>query len=364
MQSWQVKGHAKAQDWPKNCRIEALSLANRVAWCHPDPAGPGRSAGVYHEGMARRILLAWPRGYCAGVERAVDTVERALRIYGAPVFVRKQIVHNIHVVRDLEGKGAVFVEDEVDVPEGAVVVLSAHGVAPEVYDNSARRQLSVIDATCPLVTKVHLEARRFARDGYTILLIGHEGHEEVVGTSGEAPEHIRLVGSPDEAQTVQVPDPAKVAYLSQTTLSVDETNQVIEVLRSRFPDIQSPPRDDICYATQNRQEAVKDLAGRSDVILVIGSDNSSNSRRLVEVAQAAGTPAHLVDDETEIDPGWVAGADTIGVTSGASAPEWLVERVVEALKANGATEVVQLRTVEEHMAFSLPAQVRRPVSAS
>ncbi len=314
--------------------------------------------------MARRILLAWPRGYCAGVERAVDTVERALRIYGGPVFVRKQIVHNIHVVRDLEGKGAVFVEDEAEVPEGAVVVLSAHGVAPEVYDNSARRQLSVIDATCPLVTKVHLEARRFARDGYTILLIGHEGHEEVIGTSGEAPEHIRLVGSPDEARTVQVPDRAKVAYLSQTTLSVDETNEVIDVLRSRFPDIQSPPRDDICYATQNRQEAVKDLAGRSDVILVIGSDNSSNSRRLVEVAQAAGTPAHLIDDETEIDPAWTARADTIGVTSGASAPEWLVERVVEALKADGATEVVQLRTVEEHMAFSLPAQVRKPIPVS
>jgi 4-hydroxy-3-methylbut-2-enyl diphosphate reductase len=286
--------------------------------------------------MARRILLAWPRGYCAGVERAVDTVERALRIYGAPVFVRKQIVHNIHVVRDLESKGAVFVEDEDEVPEAAVVVLSAHGVAPEVYDNSARRHLSVIDATCPLVTKVHLEARRFARDGYTILLIGHEGHEEVIGTSGEAPDHIRLVGSPGEARTVQVPDPAKVAFLSQTTLSVDETNEVIDVLRSRFPDIQSPPRDDICYATQNRQEAVKDLAGRSDVILVIGSDNSSNSRRLVEVAQAAGTPAHLIDDETEIDPAWTAGADTIGVTSGASAPEWLVERVVEALKADGA----------------------------
>jgi 4-hydroxy-3-methylbut-2-enyl diphosphate reductase len=219
--------------------------------------------------MPKTILLAWPRGYCAGVERAVDTVESAIRIYGAPVYVRKQIVHNIHVVRDLERKGAVFVEDERDVPEGSVVILSAHGVAPEVYSNSTSRNLSVIDATCPLVTKVHLEARRFARDGYTILLIGHEGHEEVVGTSGEAPDNIRLVASPEEARSVEVADPRRVAYLSQTTLSVDETNEVIQVLRERFPNIQAPPRDDICYATQNRQEAVKDLALQSDVILVI-----------------------------------------------------------------------------------------------
>ncbi|CAN5130376.1 4-hydroxy-3-methylbut-2-enyl diphosphate reductase [soil metagenome] len=309
--------------------------------------------------MPSRILLAWPRGYCAGVERAVDTVERALRIYGEPVYVRKQIVHNIHVVRSLERKGAVFVDEEEEVPEGAVVILSAHGVAPSVYENSRRRQLSVIDATCPLVTKVHLEARRFARDGYTILLIGHEGHEEVVGTSGEAPEHIRLVGSPAEARTIQVPDSERVAYLSQTTLSVDETNAVVQVLRQRFPMIQAPPRDDICYATQNRQEAVKELALKSDVILVIGSENSSNSNRLVEVARELGTPAHLIDDETEIDHEWLRGHDVVGVTSGASAPEWLVERVVDHLKRSGATEVDQLRTVEEHMAFSLPAQVRR-----
>ena len=308
--------------------------------------------------MPKRILLAWPRGYCAGVERAVDTVERALRMYGAPVYVRKQIVHNIHVVRDLEGKGAVFVEDESEVPEHGVVVLSAHGVAPDVYENSARRSLSVIDATCPLVTKVHLEARRFDRDGYTILLIGHEGHEEVVGTSGEAPDHIRLVGSLEEAGTVEVPDPSRVAYLSQTTLSVDETNEVIAGLRERFPAIKAPPREDICYATQNRQEAVKDLALQSDVILVIGSDNSSNSNRLVEVARALGTPSYLIDDEREIDPAWLADRETVGVTSGASAPEWLVERVVEHLKGLGATEVRQLRTVEEHMSFSLPAAVR------
>ena len=305
--------------------------------------------------------MAWPRGYCAGVERAVDTVDRALRIYGPPVYVRKQIVHNIHVVRDLETKGAVFVEEETEVPEGATVILSAHGVAPEVYTNSSLRSLNVIDATCPLVTKVHLEARRFARDGYTILLIGHEGHEEVVGTTGEAPEHIRLVGSPAEARTVQIPDPERVSYLSQTTLSVDETTEIIDVLRERFPSLTGPPRDDICYATQNRQEAVKDLARGSDVVLVIGSNNSSNSKRLVEVAQTMGTPAYLIDDETEIQDAWLAGRDTVGVTSGASAPEWLVERVIDALKARGAATVDQLRTIEEHMQFSLPAAVRTPL---
>src|SRR5262245_8027181 len=313
--------------------------------------------------MPKRILLAWPRGYCAGVERAVDTVERALRIYGRPVYVRKQIVHNIHVVRDLEAKGAIFVEEETEVPEGAVVILSAHGVAPEVYANASARRLSVIDATCPLVTKVHLEARRFARDGYTILLIGHEGHEEVVGTSGEAPDHVILVDSPAHAEVVEVPDPERVAYLSQTTLSVDETNEVIAVLQRRFPHIVNPPRDDICYATQNRQEAVKDLASGSDVILVIGSDNSSNSKRLVEVSVANGTPAHLIDDESEIDPAWLEGRDTVGVTSGASAPEWLVERVVEHLKGLGAAEVRQLHTVEEHMRFSLPTEVRTSATA-
>jgi 4-hydroxy-3-methylbut-2-enyl diphosphate reductase len=297
------------------------------------------------------------------VERAVDTVERALRISGAPVYVRKQIVHNIHVVRDLESKGAVFVEDEREVPEGGVVILSAHGVAPEVYANAADRRLSVIDATCPLVTKVHLEARRFAREGYTILLIGHEGHEEVVGTSGEAPEHVILVGSPEQARTVEVPDPTRVAYLSQTTLSVDETNEVIDVLRERFPFLEGPPRDDICYATQNRQEAVKDLASQADVILVIGSDNSSNSQRLVEVARSTGTPAYLIDDETEVIPGWVEGRDTVGVTSGASAPEWLVDRVLAHLKGLGYDRVDQLRTIEETLRFSLPVQVREPVAS-
>jgi 4-hydroxy-3-methylbut-2-enyl diphosphate reductase len=288
----------------------------------------------------------------------VDIVERALRIHGPPVYVRKQIVHNIHVVRDLERKGAVFVEEETEVPEGATVVLSAHGVAPEVYRNSEARQLRVIDATCPLVTKVHLEARRFAQDGSTILLIGHEGHEEVVGTSGEAPDHIRLVGDVEEARTVDVPDPANVSYLSQTTLSVDETNQIIDVLRERFPDIKGPPRDDICYATQNRQDAVKALAGRTDVMLVIGSDNSSNSNRLVEVSRALGTEAYLIDDEAEIEESWIGGAETVGVTSGASAPEWLVDRVVGWLRERGATEVEEVEVIEEHMAFGLPRGVR------
>ena len=303
-------------------------------------------------------MLAAPRGYCAGVDRAVEIVERALKIHGPPVYVRKQIVHNIHVVRDLESKGAVFVEEETEVPEGAAVVLSAHGVAPEVYRNAEGRNLRVIDATCPLVTKVHLEAKRFAEADRTILLIGHEGHEEVIGTSGEAPDHIRLVGDVAEARTVDVPDPTRVSYLSQTTLSVDETNEVIEALRQRFPEIEGPPRDDICYATQNRQDAMKAMAGKVDVVLVIGSDNSSNSNRLVEVSRADGTPAHLIDDETEIDPGWVEGAEVVGVTSGASAPEWLVERVVGWLRERGATEVEELRVTEEFVEFGFPRGVR------
>jgi 4-hydroxy-3-methylbut-2-en-1-yl diphosphate reductase len=305
-----------------------------------------------------KVLLAAPRGYCAGVDRAVDVVERALRLYGEPVYVRKQIVHNLPVVRDLERKGAVFVEEETEVPEGATVVLSAHGVAPEVYENSDRRELRVIDATCPLVTKVHLEARRFAREGYTILLIGHEGHEEVVGTSGEAPDNILLVAGVEEARTIEVPDPDRVAYLSQTTLSVDETNEVIAVLRERFPSIVGPPRDDICYATQNRQEAVKAMAGRAEVVLVIGSDNSSNSNRLVEVSRSMGTDAHLIDDASEIDPLWLEGAAVVGVTSGASAPEWLVDQVIDHLRGAGAREVEEIRVAEESLVFGLPHGVR------
>jgi 4-hydroxy-3-methylbut-2-enyl diphosphate reductase len=302
--------------------------------------------------VATKVLLAAPRGYCAGVERAVEAVEAALVKHGAPVYVRKQIVHNLHVVRDLEAKGAVFVEEETEVPEGSVVVLSAHGVAPEVYAASTARHLTVLDATCPLVTKVHLEARRFEQDGRWIVLIGHAGHEEVVGTTGQAPDRTLLVQSVEEARRVQVPDPDDLAYLTQTTLSVDETNQIIQVLRERFPNIQAPPREDICYATQNRQDAVKELARRSDVVLVIGSDNSSNSNRLAEVAREQGTPAYLVDDEGEVDPGWLEGADVVGVTSGASAPEWLVERMLSFLASRGATEVEEVRQVEEHLRFS------------
>lgn len=302
--------------------------------------------------MLTKVLLAAPRGYCAGVERAVEAVERALQTHGAPVYVRKQIVHNLHVVRDLESKGAVFVDQEAEVPEGAVVVLSAHGVAPSVYANAQRRQLTVLDATCPLVTKVHLEARRFAGRGRTILLIGHAGHEEVEGTTGQAPERTILVQDLDEARTVQVPDPDDLAYLTQTTLSVDETNQIVAVLRERFPNIQGPPREDICYATQNRQDAVKEVARRSDVVLVIGSDNSSNSNRLAEVAREQGAPAYLVDDETEVDPAWLEGAETVGLTSGASAPEWLVERMLGWLTSLGATEVEEVRLAEERLRFS------------
>lgn len=301
--------------------------------------------------MPSKVLLAAPRGYCAGVERAVEAVEEALERHGSPVYVRKQIVHNLHVVRDLEAKGAVFVEEETEVPEGAVVVLSAHGVAPEVYANSQARRLTILDATCPLVTKVHLEARRFAEEDRTIVLIGHAGHEEVVGTTGQAPDRTILVQTVDEAEAVLLPD-GRLGYLTQTTLSVDETNAIVEVLRRRYPHIEGPPRDDICYATQNRQDAVKVLAPRVDVLLVIGSRNSSNSNRLAEVSREFGTPAHLVDDETEVEPSWIADAEVVGLTSGASAPEWLVERMLAFLASHGATEVEEVRLTEEHLRFS------------
>ncbi len=310
-------------------------------------------------GGVGRVLLAAPRGYCAGVERAVDAVERALAEHGPPVYVRKQIVHNLHVVRDLERKGAIFVEEETEVPEGAVLVLSAHGSPPEVYRNARARRLHLVDATCPLVTKVHLEARRFAGEGRTILLIGHAGHEEVVGTTGQAPERTILVQTVEDARSVEVPDPANLSYLTQTTLSVDEAERIVEVLRERFPGLQGPPREDICYATQNRQDAVKEIARRADVVLVIGSDNSSNSNRLAEVARERGTPAYLVDDETEVDPAWLEGAETVGLTSGASAPEWLVERMLAWLGARGFDEVEEVRLAEEHVRFSLPPGLRR-----
>jgi 4-hydroxy-3-methylbut-2-enyl diphosphate reductase len=308
--------------------------------------------------VSGKVLLASPRGYCAGVDRAVDAVERALAKHGAPVYVRKQIVHNLHVVLDLESKGAVFVEEETEVPVGAVVVLSAHGVAPEVYSNSTVRNLEVIDATCPLVTKVHMEARRFVADGRTIVLIGHAGHEEVVGTTGQAPDRTILVQSPEEARSVQVTDPENLSYLTQTTLSVDETNEILGILRERFPAIEGPPREDICYATQNRQDAVKALVPRVDVLLVIGSKNSSNSNRLAEVSRERGTPAYLVDDETDVDPVWLRGATVVGLTSGASAPEWLVDRMLAFLESQGFDDVEIVTLAEERVRFSLPAGLR------
>ncbi|HEX2320311.1 MAG TPA: 4-hydroxy-3-methylbut-2-enyl diphosphate reductase [Streptosporangiaceae bacterium] len=309
----------------------------------------------------KRILLAKPRGYCAGVDRAVQAVEMALERYGAPVYVRKQIVHNTHVVRTLEGRGAIFVEETDEVPEGSIVVFSAHGVAPEVHQSAKARGLRTIDATCPLVTKVHNEARRFASQGYEILLIGHEGHEEVVGTTGEAPEHIRLVDGPDDAAKLEVHDPARVAWLSQTTLSVDETSQTVSALRERFPLLIDPPSDDICYATQNRQAAVKQIAKESDVVIVVGSPNSSNSVRLVEVAKDAGAAqAYLVDDSAAIDPAWIESASTVGVTSGASVPEELVSQVLGSLAEAGFTVVEEIEAVDERMSFALPRELRAP----
>ena len=309
----------------------------------------------------RRVLLAKPRGYCAGVDRAVQAVELALEKYGAPVYVRKQIVHNTHVVKTLEGRGAIFVEETDEVPEGSVVVFSAHGVAPEVHETARGRSLRTIDATCPLVTKVHNEARRFAAHDYDILLIGHEGHEEVIGTSGEAPANIRLVDGPEDAAKIEVRDPAKVAWLSQTTLSVDETSQTVSALRERFPLLIDPPSDDICYATQNRQAAVKQIAKESDLVIVVGSPNSSNSVRLVEVAKDAGAAqAYLVDDCAAIDQDWLASATTIGVTSGASVPEELVDQVLERLGEAGFATIEEVEAVRESMSFALPRELRAP----
>jgi 4-hydroxy-3-methylbut-2-enyl diphosphate reductase len=313
----------------------------------------GRAAGP------RTIALASPRASCAGVERAVETVEQALRYYGPGVYVRKQIVHNAHVVADLERRGAVFVEEVDEVPHGATLVFSAHGVSPAVRAAAAERDLNVIDATCPLVSKVHAEARRFAREGYTIVLVGHEGHEEVDGTVGEAPESTRIVADEADVQALDVEDPDRVAYLTQTTLAVDETNDVIAALRQRFPRISGPRTSDICYATQNRQDAVKALAATADVVLVVGSQNSSNSRRLVEVAERHGAVAHLIDDEASIEPAWLADAQTVGLTAGASAPEALVQRVLGALRAMGADEVFERTTTHETVRFKVPAPADR-----
>jgi 4-hydroxy-3-methylbut-2-enyl diphosphate reductase len=308
----------------------------------------------------KRVLLAAPRGYCAGVDRAVQTVEHALDHYGAPVYVRKQIVHNLHVVRSLEARGAVFVEENDEVPEGSIVVFSAHGVAPSVHEEAAKRELTTIDATCPLVTKVHHEVRRFANDDYEILLIGHEGHEEVVGTSGEAPENITLVDGPEAAAAIEVRDPEKVVWLSQTTLSVDETMQTVDALRERFPLLQSPPSDDICYATQNRQAAVKLIAPDVELFLVVGSSNSSNSVRMVEVATAAGAAdARLVENADAIDPIWLEGVTSVGLSSGASVPEVLVRDVTAWLAERGYGDVQEVTHTEERLTFALPQELRR-----
>jgi 4-hydroxy-3-methylbut-2-enyl diphosphate reductase len=311
--------------------------------------------------VVTKVLLASPRGYCAGVERAVETVEKALDLYGPPVYVRKQIVHNLHVVRDLEARGAVFVDEETEVPEGATVVFSAHGVAPSVHANAAQRRLQTIDATCPLVTKVHVQARRYAAEGYTVVLIGHAGHEEVVGTMGEAPDSIVLVESVADVDRLEL-GTAKVAYVTQTTLSVDETGEIITALRARFPDIHAPKREDICYATSNRQWAVKEMLSEIDLLLVIGSRNSSNSNRLVEVARAGGVAAHLIDDESEIDESWMDGVDIVGVTSGASAPEKLVEGVCNWFRARGAADIEPYRLVDEDVEFRLPVELRRELA--
>ena len=312
-----------------------------------------------------KVLLAAPRGYCAGVERAVETVERALELYGAPVYVRKEIVHNRHVVAELEDRGAVFVEDEVDVPTGETMVLSAHGVAPTVYATADARGLRTIDATCPLVTKVHVQARRYAAEGYTVVLIGHAGHEEVVGTMGEIPDSIVLVESRDDVAALDLPADTRLAYVTQTTLSVDETGEVITALRERFPTIRAPQREDICYATSNRQWAVKELLAQIDLLLVIGSKNSSNSNRLVETARSGGVPSYLIDDETEIDQAWFGETiRVVGITSGASAPEKLVQRVCDWFSGHGVAEIEEQRFLEEDIEFRLPVELRRELAVA
>lgn len=311
------------------------------------------------------MLIAAPRGYCAGVDRAILTVEKALDLYGAPVYVRKEIVHNKFVVESLQERGVIFVDEVEEVPEGSTVVFSAHGVAPIVHAEAAERQLKTIDATCPLVTKVHAEARRFANEGFDIILIGHDGHEEVVGTTGEAPDSITLVEDPEGARTLEVENPDKLIWLSQTTLSVDETLETVAVLKERFPNLQSPPSDDICYATQNRQTAVKAMAPDCDVVIVVGSGNSSNSVRLVEVALDAGAgSSYRVDSFRELEDSWVEGAKTVGVTSGASVPEILVSEVLQWLSERGFDSVEEVRTAEETLMFALPPELRRDIKAA
>jgi 4-hydroxy-3-methylbut-2-en-1-yl diphosphate reductase len=318
------------------------------------------SSGMRH--APEKILLAAPRGYCAGVDRAVQTVERALDLHGAPVYVRKEIVHNKHVVEQLRSRGAIFVDQETEVPEGATVVFSAHGVAPSVHANAAERGLQTIDATCPLVTKVHVEAKKFAAEGYTIVLVGHEGHEEVEGTMGEAPDSIVLIETEADVERLEVADPDRVAYISQTTLSVDETRAIILRLREKFPSIVGPRTDDICYATTNRQAAVKQLARVCDLVLVIGSQNSSNSNRLVDVTRELGTDAYLIDHEGQVQEAWLEGRRVVGITSGASAPEELVQRLVAFFRARGTEQVEELEVVQEDVRFMLPKTIRQALA--
>jgi 4-hydroxy-3-methylbut-2-enyl diphosphate reductase len=305
-----------------------------------------------------KLLLAAPRGYCAGVDRAVQTVERALDLHGPPVYVRKEIVHNKHVVQLLRERGAIFVDQETEIPEGSVTVFSAHGVAPSVRANAVERELRTIDATCPLVTKVHVEAQRFAQDGYTIVLVGHEGHEEVEGTMGEAPEHILLVQTEEDVDQLEIENPERVAYITQTTLSVDETAAILERLRERFPSIVGPRTDDICYATTNRQSAVKQMADQCDLVLVIGSRNSSNSVRLVQVAREGGTEAYLIDNEHEVQEEWLHDKRVVGVSSGASAPDDLVNDLLDFFRARGVQDISEFRVVRENVRFMLPKQIR------
>jgi 4-hydroxy-3-methylbut-2-en-1-yl diphosphate reductase len=311
-----------------------------------------------------KLLLAAPRGYCAGVDRAVQTVERALDIYGPPVYVRKEIVHNKHVVEQLRERGAVFVDQETEVPEGETVVFSAHGVAPSVHSNAEKRELRTIDATCPLVTKVHVEAKKFAAQGYTIVMVGHAGHEEVEGTMGEAPDSIVLVETLEDVEKLEVPDPDRVAHISQTTLSVDETRSIIAALREKFPNITGPRTDDICYATTNRQAAVRQMAAESDLVLVIGSANSSNSNRLVEVAREYGADSYLIDNEAQVREEWLEGKRVVGISSGASAPEELVQRLVEFFRARGTEDISEFEVVQEDVRFMLPKEIRKALAGA
>ena len=309
-----------------------------------------------------KLLLAAPRGYCAGVDRAVQTVERALEIHGPPVYVRKEIVHNKHVVEQLKERGAIFVDQETEVPEGETVVFSAHGVAPSVHANASARELRTIDATCPLVTKVHVEAKKFAADGYTIVFIGHEGHEEVEGTMGEAPASMVLIETEEDVDNLEVEDPDRVAFLTQTTLSVDETDRVIRRLRERFPNVTGPKSDDICYATTNRQAAVRQMARECDLVLVIGSRNSSNSNRLVEVARDHGADSYLIDNQTQVQEEWLEGTRVVGISSGASAPEELVQSLVDFFRERGTEQVSEYEVVQEDVRFMLPKEIRKAMA--